>query len=220
MLSNGIHIGRRGGVRLTGGGGETPWWLAGGISAGNVVAAYQPKGAASLAASYVNLANPGTNNAAPGVAPTWATGTGWTFNGSTQWLNTGIQGSVAVLDGTLIVRYANAALGGYNVIAGLSTVANTHNKFVAAASDGQLEFGHKSARTKFGTESAAGVLAVTNGRAYQNGVDLGAISIGAWSTSGNTLRIGGTVQPLFYTGDVIAMAVITASLTAGQVAAL
>ena len=64
-----------------------PWYLAGGISAANCLAAYQPKGAASLAASYSNLANPGTYNAAPGVAPTFDASTGWTFNGSTQMAN-------------------------------------------------------------------------------------------------------------------------------------
>lgn len=67
---------------------EVPWWLAGG--APTPVAVYQPKGAASLAASYVNLANPGTYDAAPGVAPTFDAATGWTFNGSTQYLTTGI----------------------------------------------------------------------------------------------------------------------------------
>ena len=53
------------------------------------VVAYQPKGAASLAASYVNLANPGTYDAAPGVAPTWDAVTGWVFTG-TEWLNTSL----------------------------------------------------------------------------------------------------------------------------------
>lgn len=69
-----------------------PWYLAGGVAAANCKAAYQPIGAASLAASYVNLANPGVNDAAPGVAPTWASATGWTFNGTPwtgQYLTTG-----------------------------------------------------------------------------------------------------------------------------------
>lgn len=52
-----------------------PWYLAGG--APTPIAVYQPKGAASLAASYVNLANPGTYDAAADVpgygAPTWTT---------------------------------------------------------------------------------------------------------------------------------------------------
>lgn len=70
--------------------GAVAWWLEGGISAANAIAAYQPKNAASLAASYVNLANPGTYDAAPGVAPTFNAATGWTFNGSTQYLTTGV----------------------------------------------------------------------------------------------------------------------------------
>lgn len=83
----------------------TPWYLAGGISAANCVAAYQPKGAASLAASYSNLANPGTNDAAPGVAPTFNAATGWTFNGSTQYLT-----SVTPADGwSIFIQYTNLA---------------------------------------------------------------------------------------------------------------
>jgi len=62
-----------------------PWWLVAGISASQVVAAYQPKGAVDLAASYVNLANPGTYDAQVGVAPTLES-SGWVFNGTTQYL--------------------------------------------------------------------------------------------------------------------------------------
>lgn len=57
----------------------TPWYLAGG--APTPVAVYQPKGAASLAASYVNLITPGTNDMIVGVAPTLITA-GWLGNGS------------------------------------------------------------------------------------------------------------------------------------------
>lgn len=57
------------------------WWLAGGIPGSNCLAAFKPKGAASLAASYVNLASGGaTWDAAPGVAPTFDTSYGWDFN--------------------------------------------------------------------------------------------------------------------------------------------
>lgn len=67
-------------------------YSAGGAAAGGnwwnytgVVAAYDAKNAASQAASYVNLANPGTYDCtvASGT-PSWANGTGWTFDGSTQ----------------------------------------------------------------------------------------------------------------------------------------
>lgn len=56
-----------------------------------VVAAYDAKNAASQAASYINLANPGTYDCTvPSVAPSWSNGTGWTFDGSTQYLDTGV----------------------------------------------------------------------------------------------------------------------------------
>lgn len=62
------------------GGGTLKWYLAGGAPV--PVAAYQAKGAASLAASYINLANPGTYNATSAADPTFATATGWQFNGA------------------------------------------------------------------------------------------------------------------------------------------
>lgn len=69
-------------------GGAVPWWMAAGVTP---VAAYQAKGAVDLANSYINLANPGTFNAAPGVAPAWAAATGWTFTAaSSTYLTTGI----------------------------------------------------------------------------------------------------------------------------------
>src|SRR5207247_1587053 len=67
-----------------------PWYLLAGVSLSSIVAAYQGKGAASYAASLSNLAHPGTNDLTAGVAPTWSTGVGWTFNGTTQYLKTNI----------------------------------------------------------------------------------------------------------------------------------
>lgn len=66
------------------------WWLSGGISAANCKAAYQPKGAADIASSYINLNNPGTNNVANGNAPTFNTAVGWTFDGTSDYLVTGL----------------------------------------------------------------------------------------------------------------------------------
>ena len=64
------------------------------------VAAYQPKGAASYAASKINLANPGTYNAYEGAAPSWNSATGWTFS----W-NEYLANGLSVSNGyTLLVR--------------------------------------------------------------------------------------------------------------------
>ena len=81
------------------------WWLAGGAPA--PVAAYQPKGAASLATSYVNLVNPGTYDAAPGTAPT-LDANGWVFNGTDQYLSTGVTLSRNPADICLFVRCTGA----------------------------------------------------------------------------------------------------------------
>jgi len=66
------------------------WWLSDGILSANCAAAYRSKGAASLAASYINLAHPGVHNITTPAPATWASGTGWTFNGLTQYLITGV----------------------------------------------------------------------------------------------------------------------------------
>jgi len=74
-----------GGVPAT----SSAWWLSGGIAAANCIAAYQPKGAASLAASYVNLTGNTSYNLTTGDAPTFDTSYGWYFGGS-DWLKTGV----------------------------------------------------------------------------------------------------------------------------------
>jgi len=79
-----------------------PWYRAGG--APMPVAAYQPLGASSLTASYVNVANPDAYNAAPGIAPAWAAATGWTVANAPNWLNTGV---VPAAGYSWIVRLAN-----------------------------------------------------------------------------------------------------------------
>lgn len=66
------------------------WYLAGGINPADCVLAYQPKGAADLASSYINIAHPGTLDASPATAPPGLSPTdGWLFDG-TKYLNTGM----------------------------------------------------------------------------------------------------------------------------------
>lgn len=80
------------------------WWLSGGVSAANVIAVYQPIGAASLAASYTNLANPGTYDAtAPGVAPNWTAADGWIFTGTQH-----VRQPITFQQGyTFLIRFSN-----------------------------------------------------------------------------------------------------------------
>lgn len=82
---------------------DNTWWLNdGNIAASDVFAAYQPKGAASYAASLSNLNDPGINDAVAGVAPSWSSGNGWEPNGSTQYLIAGAINPTATT--SIIVR--------------------------------------------------------------------------------------------------------------------
>ena len=217
MLSNGIHIGRRGGVRLTGGGG--PWWLAGGIDPATVVAVYQPKGAASLAASYVNLANPGTNDAAPGVAPTFNTATGWTFNGTTQYLTTGI---VPLLNWTLIVRFSGVANNGILAGSGLSTALFAISPQRGAG--GIVRYSYGAGTSEIAPGMTAGVLGIAGGNRYRHGAADGSFS--ALSSSAiNAIQIGCVLNDVlaafgFVAASVQAVHIANTTLAAGQMAAL
>lgn len=76
------------------------WWdLDGTIT--SCVAAYQPKGAASLAASYVNLATPGTYDCTVGSAPS-LDANGW--YGASAYLKTGV---VPQANYTMIARFSS-----------------------------------------------------------------------------------------------------------------
>ena len=88
------------------------WYDAGG--APTPVGAWAAIGAASQAASYTDLSGNG-NDLGVGVAPTWDAAAGWTFNGSTQWLNTS-RVPAADLTETIIIRYSGwAATAVYQV---------------------------------------------------------------------------------------------------------
>ena len=202
------------------GGAAVPWYLSGGILAANCVAAYQPKGAASLAASYVNLANPGTYDAALGVAPTWAAGTGWTFNGSTQWLDTGI---VPAGGYSMLVQFANAVGAGNH---GHGVYAAAGQRFYVRPRSGGVSriYGYGDTGQVIAGAPAAGNMAIAGPQGYLNGVADGGAP-GAWVATVLSIAIGaenGIGLPIgnWFQGDVIAAAVYNSTLTAPQVAAV
>jgi hypothetical protein len=197
---------------------EPPGWWE--VEGQTCVAAYQPKGADDLAASYVNLANPGTNDAAPGVAPTFDAGTGWTFNGSDQYLNTGID---LPSDQTYsaIVRFSGAGTG---------TMCGTHGSgggyfFLEPQRSGGSVVGYgNQGYIEVSPALAAGVLAVAGSAAYRDGaVEGGAIS-GAGALDMGVLLLGsrsGDGSPgLYWSGNIQAVAIYSTTLTAEEVSAL
>ena len=174
------------------------WWLAGGVSPSNAIAAYQPVGAANYDASKINLANPGTYNATDGVAPDWDSVNGWKSNG-TKWLHTGVTNSVA---GTwsIIVKLSNSAAssGAMGVSNGVgqymfirNAVYGTYTLYIGSGAVG-------------GTGNVlSGVLAIAGTNGYLNGTNIGS-------------RGGGTV----FTQDIHIFGTSNASDTSSYLGAL
>lgn len=194
------------------------WWLAGGISAASCVAAYAAKGAASQAASYTNLANPGTYDAASGIAPTFDTATGWAFDGSTQYLDTGINYAPAW---SVFVRFSDVVpkdgfvcgtYNGGNALVGLQPAKASNHLFFA---------GGGSARTVAGN-LASGVMGLAGTACYLDGSSQGAAGGGVIPSP--SVYIGGLHLPgglnFALSCRVQAVAFYSTTLTAGQAAAL
>ena len=201
------------------------WYLSGGIAAANCIAAYTPKGAASLAASYDNNAAPGngladgTYDAAPGVAPTWNATNGWIFNGSTQNLNTGVVPQ-SDQDQTMIAKFTNWVGDG---ILASSITAWDKQLQLSPGRLGVLWFGNGRVATTAGA-FASGTIAVAGSEGYKNGAAVG-VSIVGWG--------GGATQPVWIGCDnnagtlalygqfyCQAFAIYDTTLTAPQVAAV
>jgi len=180
------------------------WWLTGGIPSANCLAAYQPKGAASLAASYSNLANPGTYDAAPGTAPTWAAGTGWVFNGSTQYLTTGL---TPLEDWSIFVQFTNATNDGYILGACPGLASNERNFTIAPARGGggtKVRYwkGTDATTDEVAPAATAGNLAICYRTAYRDG-SIDKASLLAWTGTQTPAAmmlgcLGFGVSPLIY----------------------
>lgn len=200
-----------------------PWWLSGGVAAGNAVAVYQPIRSASLAASYVNLANPGTHDAAPGVAPTFNAATGWTGNNN-AYLTTGV---TPASGWSAVCRFSGLSTSDNNQVL-MGSYTGDQNYFFLQP---RFELTVSRYYANGGISSAvsgrltAGVMAVAGTVGYLNGaVDV--TGIGAWSGTGKPiflLNVNANGTPdlaSFITGSIQAVAIYDTTLTAPQVAAI
>ena len=194
---------------------EPSWWLAGGIDPSQVKAVYQPVGAASQSESYKNLAKPGTYDASLGVAPSWSRSTGWTFNGTTQYLKTGILTSV---NHTLIIKFSNGAKDPSVPWSSLGGDAHQHlspDYYTTHRYGG-------STGVAVGAVLTQGVMAETFTRGYYNGnLETSGITQGLLSrmmligtNGGNS---AGNPENNYFTGNIEAVAIYSANLTDEQV---
>jgi len=199
-------------------GGAAPgWWVVPGKTC---VAAYQPKGAASYAASKVNLANPGTYDATEGVAPAWDASTGWTFNGTTQFLDTGV---VPLNTYSMIVRFSEVSTSGAgSILAGEGTSASSAAFAVNPILFTTAYFINGSAFGNIGSVQNSGTIALCYDQPYQNGVDKGTVTVGA--IAAYTIYIGAMHRVLLpdymWGGKVQALALYDSQLSGAEVSAL
>lgn len=187
------------------------WWDVAGQTC---IAAYAPKGSASLAASYVNLTGNATYNAAPGVAPTWDATGGWTFNGTTQYLTTGVVPGTGY---SMIVRFSDVT--GSGCAAGsLNGTPNRFHLFPRNASN-LRSYGYDSDLAPAASVTS-GVLCIAGGTGYYNSSSDG-------TTTGSTIPAFGVMiaarnasgaATLLFPGKIQAFAIYSTTLSAGDVA--
>lgn len=189
------------------------WWLSGGVSSADCVLAYAPKGADDFTAARLNLNNVGVLDAITGVAPAWNASTGWSFDG-TQYLRT--QYSANSVSHTLMVRFANVSASGSDYRIGNS------NNYVAPRFSGNQR-GYVNGGFNFVAATSnitAGTMAVAGANCYLDGAADGTLTT---SLAGSFEYIVGARaaipdQPLI--GDILAYALYSRVLTAGEIAAL
>jgi len=177
-----------------------PWWLAGGVAAANAIAVYQPKGAASLAASYVNLANPGTYDFAPGATPPTLDASGWVWSST----STGISDVRVTNTWTFLVRFSDFSTGVYG--------RNTWLEY-CLLQPGVRRYLHREDSLTPGAAITSGVMGLAGNTAYLNGSSEGTLRTGSFTaTGGQSFGLGNN--------KVQAVAIYNVTLTSTQVIAI
>jgi hypothetical protein len=203
-------------------GGAEPWYLAGGVALANVQRVYQPKGAASLADSYINLISPGTGNAAPGTAPLFDNFNGWRFNGAlNQYLTSGFALTGAC---SVIIKYSWATGANNNVLVGGRTGAAANGMFVQPYAVSNRVGYTNGSTVNLAPQLASGVLAIAGANGYRDGTAEVTTLAPASNTTTRNAYIGALngdnamIVPV--TANIQALAMYNTILTAAQVAAI
>lgn len=182
------------------------WWLAG--NAPEPLFVVQPKGASSQSNSYLRLTGAGGYaNIDPalvgGSAPTWDAMNGWTGNGTSQWLKTGI---VSADNLVLLCRFSNGTAQDQATLMGEAWCSLWPTYW------GQHKYVRSWEGLTTGAWLSSGVMAVTPEAAYYNGVSEGAIPsvyslgrmIGLFAGGDNP---AGTSAGSFWAGSIQAAAI-------------
>lgn len=217
---------------VLGGSAPVPWYLDGGespISPDNVLRVYQAIGAFSYNQAKTNLANTAekmTDVAA--TKPTWSTSAGFTLNGTSQFINTGI--ILPNRNCTVIFRLANGnvdnawrtAVGAYGNPAGSRFEIGPTCGY---AEPSKVNYANGQNNTKEVAPALGdGTLAIAGTKAYRNGVlddtlpnnDTAVPAIALYLGARNT----NSSPSQYWGGDVLALAAYSVVLTADQIKAV
>jgi len=198
-----------------------PWYLSGGIASANCIAAYQAKGAASLAASKVNLVN---SLLYPLVAsasdPTFDTSTGWTFGGdaSTQGFGaTGLTGP-GTANMTIAIRWTAYTEAGIPV-----GWFGTNGQYLNISTATYTVYVN-GANTVAGNQAglnANNVLIGAGLKLFRNGSQILTDVVDGTRSSVLAFRIGSqSAITGFWAGVIVAVSVYNAALSTDQITAL
>ena len=206
------------------------WWEAGGAT--GCLAAYKSKGAASYAASKVNLVSPGTydlTEVSTGESPSWSAARGWhTWIGKV--FDTGIFPGIGTW--TVICSVANCTNPPpvFSAVFGATGGDTNYPKFLILAI--QTYHGGTGPRyyAPIGTTvlepfiSSSAVYAIAGQTAYKNGVFATAL-VGTPTMANLSLKIGAYQELSKFYGyrfyaDICALSVYNTTLSAAQVAAV
>lgn len=197
-----------------------PWYLEGGIPESGNYTVYDPWSAPDLTSSYINLANPGTRNATPGVAPTL--NFGWDFNGSTQYLNSGH----TITSTTTIIIQHEGAINSDGYLFGTSGTGPTRRFTLQpdTSTTIRLELGSSTFTTI--SDISSGISAVTSAKFYRQGIEDPGVSV-TWAggSISQPLFIGAQnnglgVATVFFSGRILRIAIYDFVLTQAQIRAV
>ena len=184
-----------------------------------VIAAYQPVAAPDALSARQNMALGGRGwyAAAPGTAPTWGSNTGWIFNGSSQYLTTGVNPASYY---SMIVRFANTTNNQFVCGRRVSALSNEFSLLPnSATATREYRFGTYRIQK---TAITSGVMAICGDGVFDgfyDGVSEGGFA--ATTLSNNiTINIGGINNngtPTYFAGNVLALSIYARALLPAEV---
>jgi hypothetical protein len=206
----------------------------------DVAAAFTAIGAPSQAASYQNIMNPGTNDAAPGTEPSWDAAEGWDFElGSSQYLVVGSGAIITSAPLTLIALVKTESVATYLQALAIRRTDANHGwqLYIDGITAGdKVAFQANDAGGNTGVTSSIGVTngawcvisavatSVDSRTVYLNGGSSGSSSTSRTPSGVNITLIGanhnGTALAGFFDGRIGACAYYNVALSASEIQAI